>query len=117
MFNRAPGKLLLNKKYMNQDFGSFLDVAQSFLKEANLSKPPLTACFAVAGPVSNNSVTFTNRENWSIEGGAVADKLGIRKVRLINDFLAVGKNTSHDLIHIFVCNTERRLMDVQVMVC
>lgn len=75
---------------MNQDHDSFLDVIRSFLKEANLSKPPVSACFAVAGPVSNNSVTFTNRANWSIEGDVLAKQLGIRKVRLINDFLAVG---------------------------
>ena len=48
------------------------------------------ACFAVAGPVTNNKVKFTNRDSWSIEGDIIQEKVGIRKVRLINDFLAVG---------------------------
>ena len=50
----------------------------------------LRACFAVAGPVTNNKVKFTNRDSWSIEGDIIQEKVGIRKVRLINDFLAVG---------------------------
>ena len=75
---------------MNQDHASFLDVCDVFLKEANLSKPPITACFAVAGPVSKNKVTFTNRDSWSIDGDAVGQLLGITKVCLVNDFLACG---------------------------
>jgi glucokinase len=50
----------------------------------------MTACFAVAGPVKDNVVRFTNRASWSIDGDLIAEELGIEKVLLINDFLAVG---------------------------
>lgn len=85
-----PGELILNKKYQNQDFESFIDVLKQFLQDANASSPPLTACFAVAGPVKDNVVRFTNRASWSIDGDFISKELGISCVKLINDFLAVG---------------------------
>jgi glucokinase len=50
----------------------------------------MTACFAVAGPVTNNCVSFTNRDSWSIEGDDIARTFGIQVVKLVNDFVAVG---------------------------
>lgn len=58
--------------------------------DARISKPPLTACFAVAGPVKENTVRFTNRDSWSIDGDLIAQDMKIPVVRLVNDFLAVG---------------------------
>ena len=88
--HRAPGKLIFERQYMNCDFPTFNDVVRRFLEESGISKPPITACLAVAGPVYNNSVEFTNRKEWKIVGEAVARTFGIRTVRLINDFVAVG---------------------------
>ena len=62
---------------------------KQFLNEASAHVRPTAACFAVAGPVDNNAVTFTNR-NWKIDGAEVQKRLGIKKVRLINDFVANG---------------------------
>lgn len=87
---RAPGLLLLKKSYQNQDFASFGEVVRAFLKEAAVSKPPVTACLAVAGPVKNNIVRFTNRDSWEIDGDLIGEELGIKKVFLINDFVAAG---------------------------
>ena len=88
--HKAPGLLLLNKRYQNQDYNSFAEVVVAFLEEAGLAKPPLTACFAVAGPVKDNVVRFTNRASWSIDGDEIGSQLNISRVRLCNDFLAVG---------------------------
>ena len=52
---RAPGTLHLKRAYMNQDFCCFEDVLRVFLKEAQIKEPPVSACFAVAGPVRNNT--------------------------------------------------------------
>lgn len=87
---RAPGTLLLQKKYQNIEFESFSDILKSFLKEAYVLKPPLSACFAVAGPVKDNVVRFTNRAAWTIDGYSIEKEFGIKKVRLINDFVANG---------------------------
>ena len=44
----------------------------------------------VAGPVKSNTVKFTNREDWNIDGNQIARELGIKSVKLINDFLGAG---------------------------
>lgn len=87
---KAPGLLLKTERYLNQEYKSFLEVVTQFLHEANLQKPPLTACFAVAGPVKNNAVVFTNRADWSMDGRRLVTALGIASITLCNDFLAVG---------------------------
>jgi hypothetical protein len=75
---------------MNENFSSFKAVLSQFVKEANISRPPVTACFAVAGPVTNNSVSFTNRKEWAIVGEDIERSFKIRRVKLVNDFVAVG---------------------------
>lgn len=82
--------VLLKKEYQNCDYPTFLSVLKKFLEEAKLDKAPNCGCFAVAGPVADNKVRFTNRDSWSIDGDEVAEALGIDRVVLINDFLAVG---------------------------
>jgi glucokinase len=89
---RTPGALIWTKTYQNTNFDTFADVLRSFFKEAGVREdhPPITACIAVAGPVSNNAVTMTNRDGWVITGDSVTKAFGIREVSLINDFLAIG---------------------------
>jgi glucokinase len=94
---------LLKKTYLNQDYASFGEVVRAFLAEAAVSKPPVTACLAVAGPVKNNIVRFTNRDSWEIDGDKIGEELKIKKVLLINDFVAAGYgvltlNTDHECI-------------------
>lgn len=85
-----PGVEKFSKKYKNEQFGSFLEIFQLFLKESKITTSPHSACFAVAGPVKNNRVVFTNLNNWVIDGAEVSYFLNIKTVRLINDFVAVG---------------------------
>lgn len=87
---RLLGEKLLAKQFRNDEYENFSDVIKAFLDEAALPKPPIAACFAVAGPVRDNVVRFTNRISWTIDGDAISDDLGIPKVILINDFLANG---------------------------
>lgn len=87
----SGNKTIISKKeYRNCDFPTFASVLKVFLDEANLDRPPDCGCFAVAGPVAENKVRFTNRDSWSIDGDEIAEQLNIPKVLLINDFLAVG---------------------------
>lgn len=87
---RPPGRLIFQKSYMNENFSSFKAALQEFLNDSKISHPPLTACFAVAGPVTNNSVSFTNRKEWSINGDDIQQTFNIKTVKLVNDFVAVG---------------------------
>lgn len=80
----------MNKKYENQDFKSFSEILRQFLVDAHLFKPPIAACLAVAGPVDNNVVRFTNRGSWTIDGDQIAQEFGIKVVELVNDFVAAG---------------------------
>ena len=89
-FSRPPGKLVYQQQYKNQDFQHFVDIVKLFLKESGITVAPTTACFAVAGPVTDNVVRFTNRAAWSIAGAVMVQQLGIKSVRLINDFVANG---------------------------
>ena len=40
--------------------------------------------------MKNNVVRFTNRDTWEIDGDQIGEELGIKKVVLINDFVAAG---------------------------
>ena len=65
-----------------------MDIFLLFLKDVKIY--PVSACFAVAGPVQNRRVIFTNLNDWVIDADEVSRTLGIRKVSLVNDFVAVG---------------------------
>lgn len=45
-------------------------------------------CFAVAGPIMNNSVRFTNN-HWFIQGDHLQDRYSTSKVKLLNDFVSI----------------------------
>ncbi|ETI30669.1 glucokinase [Phytophthora nicotianae P10297] len=88
----APGSMLFSKKYLNEDYASFAEVCHLFLNEAKLVDQIPEACvLACAGPILKNTVDFTNVEfGWKIDGPGLEKELGIKKVRLINDFAAMG---------------------------
>ena len=65
--------------------------AASALLIAPLQRPEIvTACLAVAGPVSNNVVRLTNRGEWNISAVDLQRKFNVVQVNLVNDFVANG---------------------------
>ena len=52
-----------------------------------LERPPERACLGIAGPVEGNVCRATNLP-WVVDGRALSQKLGIARVRLVNDFYA-----------------------------
>ena len=84
---------LYEQTFASRDFTDLVPLAGRFLQEAaaRLGKlPPVgKACFAVAGPVLDNTSELTNL-GWSLSGERLARELGIAGVQLINDFAAVG---------------------------
>ena len=90
---KVPGRDVLTRSFLNQDYPSLSAIVEAFISEAKevkkVNKVPAAACFAVAGPVKNNRVSFTNR-NWDIDGNSIGAAVGIPRVELINDFVAVG---------------------------
>ncbi|KUF92011.1 Serine/threonine-protein phosphatase [Phytophthora nicotianae] len=90
--NIAPGDAIFAKKYLNEDHASFNEVCHLFMNEAKLTDHVPEACvLACAGPILNNTVDFTNVEfGWKIDGASLEKELGIKQVKLINDFAAMG---------------------------
>ncbi len=77
---------LREEKYVSASFPDLVPMVEQFLGVDNQEKPE-SACFAIAGPVINNSSQLTNL-NWNLDGNRLEQELNINKVRLINDFAA-----------------------------
>ncbi|NES76319.1 MULTISPECIES: glucokinase [unclassified Okeania] len=86
-------KSLYENRYSSHDFPDLVPIVQKFLAEANEKLgqqfQPEKACFAIAGPVINNTVKLTNLP-WMLDAKLLENELGVSQVSLINDFEAVG---------------------------
>ncbi|WP_016949486.1 glucokinase [Anabaena sp. PCC 7108] len=81
-------KTLQEESYRSGDFPDLVPIVEKFLTAANTSTPE-KACFAIAGPVVNNTAKLTNLA-WFLDTKRLAQQLGILTISLINDFAAVG---------------------------
>ncbi len=85
VINDSP-KLLFKKKYISSDWDSFELILEDFLKnECKNIAHPSSACFAVAGPLANNSAKIMNL-SWNISGNKLKNKFKFEQCELINDF-------------------------------
>jgi len=86
VINDDSPKLLFKKKYISSDWDSFELILEDFLKnECKNITYPSSACFAVAGPLSNNKAKIINL-SWNISGNALQEKFNFKRCELINDF-------------------------------
>jgi len=86
VINDDSPKLIFKKKYLSSDWGSFELILEDFLKkECKNINHPSSACFAVAGPLSNNNAKIINL-SWNISGNALQRKFNFKSCELINDF-------------------------------
>ena len=86
------GRCLHERRYESADYDDLAPMVEAFLAEAG-GPAPESACFGVAGPVEETgdgqSARLTNLP-WHLGSAALAGRTGIGRVRLINDFQAVG---------------------------
>lgn len=79
--------------YPSRDFPDLVPIVQDFLATAGqhlgCELQPEKACFAIAGPVVNDTSLLTNLD-WFLEARRLEKELEISKISLINDFAAVG---------------------------
>lgn len=84
---------LHENRYSSHDFPDLVPIVQQFLGEAGEKMGqkaiPEKACFAIAGPIVNNTVKLTNLP-WMLDAKLMEKELGISQISLINDFEAVG---------------------------
>ena len=84
--NYDSPKLIFKKKYLSSDWGSFELILEDFLKNKckNITHPS-SACFAVAGPLSDKKAKIINL-SWNISGNALQNKFNFKSCEIINDF-------------------------------
>ncbi len=71
------------------DFPDFSAALSQYVEETGEARPR-RALFAIAGPISANSVQMTNRD-WHIDAEVLASDLGFEQVRLVNDYAAMAR--------------------------
>ena len=81
-------KTLYEESFPSGDFPDLVPIVQKFLTTANSSTPD-KACFAIAGPVVENTAKLTNL-SWFLDTERLSKELGIERISLINDFASVG---------------------------
>lgn len=69
------------------DFPSFELALQRYLEHSGLGQMPAAATIAVAGPITDGRVRFTNRD-WVVSEDSLR-QMGCRAPLLINDFIAL----------------------------
>jgi len=72
------------------DFSNFSAALSQYIDRIGPARPR-RALFAIAGPVSGDTVQMTNRD-WCIDARALATDLGFEQVRLVNDYAAMARS-------------------------
>lgn len=84
---------LYEARYRSGDFPDLVPMVQRFLETASgqIGEKVVAqkACFAIAGPIVNNTAKLTNL-TWFLDTDRLEKELGIASISLINDFAAVG---------------------------
>lgn len=76
--------------YINYTHTSFLEIVQKYLdSHRNRLDNIRQCCIAVAGPVKNGHAKLTNI-NWTLDSQSLQQALPFERVRLLNDFHALG---------------------------
>jgi len=85
--DKSPPTIGEMKGYRCADYPSAEACIRDFLDDAGGAAMPCYAVLAVAGPVQAGVVRMTNNP-WQLDERALTADLGMKKVRLINDFAA-----------------------------
>jgi glucokinase len=92
-YSSSSRHTLYQALYSSRDFPDLVPIVQQFLsaaeQELGTIRRPEKACFAIAGPVVNDTCVLTNLA-WVLDARRLETELDIAKIRLINDFAAVG---------------------------
>jgi glucokinase len=96
----APGprpQILAQRLYASQAYPSLQSIVAEFLEGTRSSVPGAavaSACFALAGPVGEQSGTLTNL-GWKVDTESLKQAFRIPRVALINDFAAAGRGIEY----------------------
>lgn len=79
------------ERYSNKDFDSLESLLKHYLSRSPSEVAPSRACFAVASPVTSDTISFTNN-NWSFHIPTLRSALALRSLHVMNDFEAVARS-------------------------
>jgi glucokinase len=79
-------KTVREAQYVSASFPDLVPMVREFLAQDKYIKPHL-ACFAIAGPVVNNTCNLTNLK-WVLDTQRLQTELDIPRINLLNDFAA-----------------------------
>lgn len=83
-------RVLHERRFDSCRYPGLVEVLADFFHAAPLAPHQLhSACFGVAGPLDGQRAALTNLP-WQIDARAIGDHFGIERLRLLNDFEAVG---------------------------
>lgn len=85
-------EVLRERHYPSEGYDGLLPILQTFLADAGGLHPD-HACLAVAGPVHHGpdgDRARVTRLQWELDGADLRRALGVKQLRLINDFEAIG---------------------------
>ena len=79
------------EKFRGDDYQTFQCALSDYLK--NIDDKPSSAIFSVAGPVTDQKVTLTNR-NWVLDAEQLKSKFDLKNCMLTNDFTAMTRSVA-----------------------
>jgi glucokinase len=85
---RPNGRAVLKKEFASRMYPSLEIVLREFLDSVKPKPRVMAAAFGVAGPVVGGRVVATNLP-WVIDSRIIGRKLGIKRVTLLNDLVAL----------------------------
>jgi glucokinase len=91
LFSRAPLRPvpIAVQSFQTTEFVDLVTMVDEFLQQQPSGRPPIeAACLGVAGPVIDDQAEITN-VGWTVDGRRLAIALGLSRVRLLNDLVAI----------------------------
>lgn len=86
----AQQQILFEASYSSPQYEGLTPIVGQFLSEAGSDRAtPSRACFAIAGPVVDQTAQLTNLP-WKLVADQLQQDLNLDRVALINDFSAIG---------------------------
>lgn len=79
------------EKFKGDDYTTFQDALAAYLNR--IDDKPVSAIFSVAGPVTNQIVTLTNR-NWVLDGERLKARFNLDRCIITNDFTAMTRSVA-----------------------
>lgn len=81
-------ELIAPHSYLCSAFGSAEEAVTAYLEEHQPGARPRSAVLAVAGPIIDGAISFTNTD-WRISEGAFSSAIKLEATKLINDYAAL----------------------------